>query len=465
MPKTKIICTVGPATNTYDKLKDLYHAGMNIVRLNMSHGDQTSHSRMLELIQKLNQEMPFPVGVMLDTRGPEIRTGDLSQDLFLEEGMSVLVTVTSELVSDLPVIFVNYPGLIQSLKLGDTVILDSGLITLQVLERSEAFLRCRVMDGGLLKSRRHVNLPGIRVNLPSLTEQDKEDILMGVSCGVDFIAMSFVRSVEDVLELKAFLKNHGKMARIIAKIEDQEGVKNLEKIAEEADGIMVARGDLGIEIPIEDIPVIQRRIVETCARLGKFVIIATQLLETMIENPIPTRAEVTDVFHAIMQEVNAVMLSGETSVGRYPVKAVRQLVKIAQNTEKLQRLRLWEQYERSELREHLAAAAVQLADDLKIRAIIILTETGLSAESISNCRPLSARVYAFTQNPSTYRALTLYWGVIPFLIPPYQDRDEAFQSSMELLKTREKFKTGDSVILFSVISAKSTGTIHVCNLL
>ncbi|MBF0350012.1 MAG: pyruvate kinase [SAR324 cluster bacterium] len=459
MRKTKIICTIGPATNSYEMLKKLQQSGMNIARVNMSHGDHASHKIVLDHIKKINQESKFPVATLLDTKGPEIRTGDLKEPMTLTQGMLVAVSVDDSLRTEYPLIYVTYQDMVKSMNIGNTVILDSGLINLKVLEKYEKHLICEVTDGGILKGRRHVNLPGTRVNLPSVTDKDKEDIRFGLQNDVDFIAMSFVRSAEDIWELKGFLGEDRHRVKIIAKIEEQEGLKNAYEIARAADGIMVARGDLGIEIEIEDIPNVQRQLVEMCAKLGKRVIIATQLLETMIDNPIPTRAEVTDVSNAITQEVDAVMLSGETGVGKYPIKALEQLGKIAKKTEQLPGMHLWASLEKLEDRHHMAAAAVKLATDLQLKGIVVLTEFGKSAERIINNRPRHSNIYAFTYLQKTYRTLSLYWGVVPFLTTYFDSPQDALSNAFEILKKSEGFKAGDRVVVFTDIFVKDR-TVH-----
>ena len=327
--KTKIICTIGPATESYDMLLRMAGAGMNIARLNMSHGSLGWHGRVIKRIKTLNRKIKFPVAVLLDTQGPEIRTGHLAADLDLNKGSVISIVVRGESDSEETSIHIDYEDLISTVLPGDKITVDNGLINLEVLEKHELRMRCRVLDGGMLKSKRHVNLPGVRLNLPAITSKDRSDIQFGIKNDVDYIALSFVREASDILQLKDLLGDKVGKIKIIAKIEDTEGVKNANEIIAEVDGIMVARGDLGIEIPIHTVPTVQRRIVRSCAEEGKRVIVATHLLESMIENPIPTRAKVTDVANAVYEEVDAVMLSGETTIGKYPLRCVDQLVNIA----------------------------------------------------------------------------------------------------------------------------------------
>ena len=310
MRKTKIICTIGPATESLEMLENLANAGMNVARLNMSHGNHESHKKVIDSIKILNSRLNHPIAVLLDTQGPEIRTGDMANDLHLHEGDTISIVARGAEDVESSSIHVNYDDLINDVDIGDIITVDNGLINLEVLSKQERIMQCKVIDGGLLKSRRHVNLPGIRVNLPAITEKDRRDIEFGMAQDVDFIALSFVRAAKDVEELRELLGDKADMIKIIAKLEDQEAITNMVEIIAAADGVMVARGDLGVEIPFEVLPRVQRRIIRTCAEMGKRAIVATHMLESMIENPIPTRAEVTDVANAVYEEADAIMLSG-----------------------------------------------------------------------------------------------------------------------------------------------------------
>ncbi|PCJ16625.1 MAG: pyruvate kinase, partial [Gammaproteobacteria bacterium] len=366
MRRTKIICTIGPATSSFDMLKALYEAGMNVVRLNMSHGDHETHLKVIKAIKTLNQQIEFPIPILLDTQGPEIRTGHLDSDLQLNEGDSISVSVIAD-TSEVGSIHIDYQDLIQSVNVGDRITVDNGLINLEVQSKNQFNMQCKVIDGGLLKSKRHVNLPGIRVNLPALTKKDQYDIQFAAENEVDFIALSFVRRAEDIDELRELLGSRASKIKIIAKIEDQEGLANLDAIIEKADAIMVARGDLGVEVPIAQLPNLQRKIVRQCHESGKRVIVATHLLESMIENPIPTRAEATDVANAVYEEVDAIMLSGETTVGKYPIKCIEYLDLIAKESEKLRGLQFSSLLVKDVDKQHLAASAVELAESLKAK--------------------------------------------------------------------------------------------------
>jgi len=454
MQKTRIICTIGPATESYEMLRKMYDAGMNIVRLNMSHGDQESHAKVIKHIKTLNKKVEFPIPILLDTQGPEIRTGDLSNDLDLKQGTIVSITARGPLDVEESSIHINYADLIQTVNVGDKITVDNGLINFEVLEKEDRLMQCRVLDGGVLKSKRHVNLPGVRVNLPAITHKDEKDILFGVSQDVDFIALSFVREAEDIRQLKQLMGSKAGRIKIIAKIEDQEGVRNLEDIIQEADGIMVARGDLGVEINLEDLPNVQRKIVRLCAQYGKRVIVATHLLESMIHNPIPTRAEVTDVANAIYEEADAVMLSGETAMGKHPLKCIEYLQKIATKTEVIPGLQFAKHINITTDKQQLAVAAVKLAEGLQAKGIVVITRRGIMADFVSNCRPFSTNIYAFTNMSQSRRTMTLNRGVYPFRISFSSDPEKTLQTAFRILKQREHFHAGEKVVIISDVLAQ-----------
>ena len=454
MQKTRIICTIGPATESYEMLEKMYEAGMNIVRLNMAHGDHDSHAKVIQHIKTLNKKVKFPIPILLDTQGPSIRTGNLSNELDLRQGEIVSVTTRGPTDVEESSIHIEYEDLLEAVNVGDKITVDNGLINFEVLEKKERHMRCRVLDGGLLKSRRHVNLPGIRVNLPAITHKDTKDILFGLERDVDFIALSFVREAGDIQQLKALMGDKVGKVKIIAKIEDQEGVRNLEEIVKESDGIMVARGDLGVEINLEDLPNVQRRIVQLCAEYGKRVIVATHLLESMIHNPHPTRAEVTDVANAVYEEVDAVMLSGETTVGKYPVRCVEHLRKIALKSETFPGLQFAKRLRNKGNKQQLAAAAVQLAEGVKAKGIVVITRRGLMADLVANCRPFSTNIYAFTNMSQPRRTMMLNRGVFSFRIDFSSDPEKTLQTAFRILKDREQFQVGDKVVIISDVLAQ-----------
>jgi len=453
--KTKIICTIGPETESFEMLQRMAGAGMNVARLNMSHGDQDWHQRVIKHIKTLNRKIKFPVAILLDTQGPEIRTGHLASDLDLKKGSVISIVVRGESDPEETSIHIDYDDLIGTVLAGDKITVDNGLINLEVLEKQERLMRCRVLDGGVLKSKRHVNLPGVRVNLPAITQKDRRDIKFGISRDVDYIALSFVREATDVLQLKELLGDKIGKIKIIAKIEDQEGVNNIKEIIAEVDGVMVARGDLGIEIPIHTVPTVQRRIVRSCEEQGKRVIVATHLLESMITNPLPTRAEVTDVANAVYEEVDAVMLSGETTVGKYPLRCIDQLVNIAENVEKHPGLRFVSKLNTDNDKQKLSLAAVELAQSLGARCIVVITRRGLMAELVCNCRPVYSDIYAFTNVSQARRTMTLGRGIRAFRIAFSQDPEKTLQTAFNVLKKREGFQSEEKVVVISDVLAGS----------
>lgn len=448
MRKTKIICTIGPATESIDMLEKLANAGMNVARLNMSHGDHESHAKIIQSIHQLNKKLNHPIAILLDTQGPEIRTGDMVNDLHLEEGDTISIVARGAEDVESSSIHINYEDLINDVDVGDTITVDNGLINLQVLSKEERVMQVKVIDGGLLKSKRHVNLPGIRVNLPAITDKDRRDIAFGMEQGVDFIALSFVRQAADVHELRELLGDKADQIKVVAKLEDQEAITNMVEIIDAADGVMVARGDLGVEVPLEVLPRIQRRIIRTCAEMGTRVIVATHMLESMIENPIPTRAEVTDVANAVYEEADAIMLSGETTVGKYPVKCVEYLDRISRSIESSRGLRFTDNLELVDDKQHIAKAAVDLATSISAKAIIVPTRRGRMANRITNCHPESI-ICAFTNNSGTRRQLVLNRNVLSYQIEIGDDSEKTLAEAAAIMIKRDEFSPDDQVVVIS----------------
>jgi len=451
--RTKIICTIGPATASYPQLEALAEAGMNVVRLNMSHADHAGAEKIINWIKTLNRKVSYPVALLLDTQGPEIRTGVISQPMDLTPGDVVTVTVRTDEVEQSS-IHVNYRELVDVLEVGNRITVDNGLINFEVLEKQGDQLVCRVIDGGTLGSRRHVNLPGIRVNLPAITPKDREDIEFAMAHDIDFIALSFVRGAADVEELRTFLGRKAKNVRIIAKIEDQEGVRHIYDIARAADGLMVARGYLGIETNIADLPNIQRRIVYAAAKAGKRVIVATHLLESMIENPIPTRAEVTDVANAIYEGVDAVMLSGETSVGKHPIRCVHQLDAIARRSEIWPGLGYEKELETRSAKQHIAVNAVSLAEDIGAAGIVVITRRGITADLVTSVRPPRVPIFAFTNHSQTRRRMALNRAVLAHRIEFSREPEKTLQRALKLLRDREGLPEDAQVVVISDVLAE-----------
>ncbi len=446
MLNTKIICTIGPASESLEMLKELSDSGMNVVRLNFSHGTHQAHQKITERICKLNETRKYPIGILLDTQGPEIRTGEGEMELI--EGAEVIIRTPPDDEID-GQIYVNYPHLKSDLEVGKYIALDSGLMRLKVSEITKKGIHCEVIDGGLLKSRRHVNLPGSIVKLPGITDQDQRDIYFGLEQNVDMIALSFVRSADTIRQVRKLLGPQKKHIMLIAKIENQEGLDRLEEIIQEADGAMVARGDLGIEIDMEELPQVQRRIGYLCAKHGKRVIVATQMLESMIENPVPTRAEVTDVANAVYEQADAIMLSGETSVGKYPVRCVETLVRIARRTEHFPGVNYSKKLIMLRKGEYIAYSAMQVAEVLKIRAVVVITRNGRGARYLSNQRAKGIDIFAFTNNKKVQSACTLFRGVIPLMMEYQDDPENSFLHALQILKEQENFESGEQIILFA----------------
>ena len=438
---------------------------MNVARLNMSHSDHKKAKRIIDRIKKLNRSIETPVGILLDTQGPEIRTGDTSQVVNLEPGQLVSFTIRDEVDVETTSIRVHYDELIQSVNVGTLISLDNGLLNFKVLNKSKNELECKVLDGGKLGSKRHVNLPGIRINLPSVTEKDKRDITFGLKEDVDFIALSFVRNASDIDDLKKVLKNKIKKVKIISKIEDKEGLSNIEEICEVSDSVMVARGDLGIETDLANLPNIQRKIMSNCAKYGVRSIVATHLLESMIENPTPTRAEVTDVANAIYEGADAVMLSGETTIGKYPIESVKFISRIARQTEKYRTLGYESQLISKTDWQHLGVAAKDIAESIKADGIIAITRSGQTAEIVANAKPFMIPIFAFSNNKKTLKQLSLTGSVHAYKSSMYSDHEKNLQSIMKILKkelspTRElKF-----VVISGILSENSADAIEVRSL-
>ncbi|HEX4478283.1 MAG TPA: pyruvate kinase [Polyangiaceae bacterium] len=454
---TKIICTIGPASDTSAIIEKMASAGMNIARLNMSHGDPESHLMAVRRIKSLNQKLNHPISMLVDLQGPEIRTGELEHALDLKVGETFSLSVRPVTDPEERSVHVDYQSLVQDLKPGNKVTVDNGLINLEVLEVNENRLLCRVIDGGKLGSRKHINLPGIRVNLPSITEKDRRDIQFAITHELDFIALSFVRSPNDVLEARQIVEAGGANIKLIAKIENQEGVANFTEILEVADGIMVARGDLGVEVDFRELPVIQRRIVRDCTRIGKPVIVATHLLESMREAPMPTRAEVTDVANAIYEQADAIMLSGETASGRYPVRCVEVMDGIAKRIEKERGLDFyWDRIPKG-ARDELARSACRVADSLGAPAIVVITRRGLLGQLVASHRPQRAIIYAFTNMSSVRRKMWLSRSVVPFVIDFSKNPEKTIQTALDKLGQRNRLFPGDQVVVITDVTGATVG--------
>jgi len=467
--RTKIICTIGPATESLAALRSLYKNGMNVARINMSHATHKSAKTIIERIHKINKESKTPagkIGILLDTQGPEIRTGDTELPLELNVGDEVTLTVRDQTDVETSSIKINYKDLVHSVSEGSRISVDNGLINFKVLSKDDDTLLCKVLDGGKLGSKRHVNLPGVRVNLPSLTAKDLEDIDFGIKNKVDFIALSFVRNSEDLEKLQLILNKKKSQAKIIAKIENQEGLDNIHDISKSSWGVMVARGDLGIETSLTDLPNIQRRIMYASAKWGRRSIVATHLLESMIENPTPTRAEVTDIANAIYEGADAIMLSGETSIGKYPFECVNFLKSIAEKTEKFRTLGYEKNFLPSSDWQHIGVAAKNLAESTSADGIIAITRTGKTANYISNSKPHGIPIFTFTANRKTLNQLSLVGSTIPFYLTNLSNHDKTMVNVSKILKKyygnkKDKLKF---IMVSSIFSEEHSEAIQIINL-
>lgn len=454
MRKTKIVCTLGRATEESKTLCQMIEHGADVFRFNMSHASHDWVRRLVPQIRKLADQAKRPIGILLDTQGPAIRTGDLKTELHLKPGDTIEFTVRGAKSEEKYSVDVNYEGLVNDIHPGDTVLVDNGLIRLLVLDKRKNRIRCRVLTPGTLGSRRHINLPGVRVNLPPLTKKDIADVGLGAELEVDFVALSFVREASDIVKLRRILDEKKSKALVVAKIEDQSAVRSIEEIVTAADAIMVARGDLGIEIPMEEMPIIQRRIVKMSIRLSKPVVVATHLLESMIINPIPTRAEITDVANAVFEQADAIMLSGETSVGHYPVECVQILNRVALRIERSGGAGYAKSAVLEDIRQKTVASAVVLANSLRRAKIIVFTRHGTMARNVSNLRPEHAPIFAFTLSEEIRRQLTLAWGVCPIRINFTKDPNRTIDVAEKYLRENKLTVQGDQLVIISDILAE-----------
>lgn len=455
---TKIIFTVGPATESEEQLEKLIIQGVDICRLNMAHANHDWTRTVIQRIQRVSARANRQIAIMMDVKGPEIRTGPVEETIQLEAGEHFDLYIAPDDLeehekADARGVAINYPGFANDVKVGDTVLVDSGLIRMRVEDVEARRVRCRVIIPGPMGSRRHINLPGVKVNLPALTAKDKADIEVGIEAGIDFFALSFVREPDDLDILRRFISERGAHAKIIAKIEDQTAISNLEDIILASDGLMVARGDLGIEIPYETLPVVQRRAVKACLRVGKPVIVATHMLESMITQPLPTRAEITDVANAVSEQADCVMLSGETTIGKYPAECVDVLDRIIRATEEQSDRPFNTTVRLRTPKGLLLRSAVILSDELENAAILAFTKRGYIAQTLSVLRPRKSPIFAFTDSERQFRQMLMLWGVEPFLMQFDPDPEETIAKAMSLLKARGWAPEGRRIIVVSNVLA------------
>jgi pyruvate kinase len=465
MRKTKIVGTIGPASESVEILKQLFEEGLNVARLNFSHGDHNEHGQRIRNIRQAMKETGKNIAILLDTKGPEIRTGVLKQEpVDLVEGETLVIT-TEQVEGDSSKISVTYEGLTHDVNVGSKILIDDGLIELEVQKVEGNEVITRILNGGQLKSRKGVNVPGVSINLPGITEKDANDIYFGLEQDIDFIAASFVRKASDILEIRRILEEKNKVdVQIIAKIENQEGVDNIDAILEIADGIMVARGDLGVEVPAEDVPIMQKMMIKKCNESGKPVITATQMLDSMQRNPRPTRAEVGDVANAIFDGTDAVMLSGETAAGKYPLESVMTMAKIAERTEDALEYREWLHHRSNERQETITDAISQAVSnaalDLNASAVLTPTESGYTARMVSKYRP-KAPIIAVTPSAKVMRKLSLVWGVFPVLAITADSTDEMLEISVDAAVKAGLIKHGDLLVITAGVPVREPGTTNM----
>ena len=460
--KTKIVATIGPASIGKSNLRKMMAAGMNVARLNFSHGLHSEHQKVIDHIRSLSKEMKRPVGILLDLQGPKIRTGRLKEGKPVLLKRSAVVKITTRDVEGGPegIISCTYKGLPRDVHEGDSILIDDGMIELRVLSTQKDVVTCKVIQGGILKEHKGINLPGIPVSVPSLTEKDKRDLEFGIRAGVDYVALSFVRYAKDIKRIKAILAERNAAIPVIAKIEKPEAVSDLDSIVASADGVMIARGDLGVEMKPEEVPAIQKRIIKKAVAANRLVITATQMLENMIENPVPTRAEASDVANAIIDGTDAVMLSGETAVGKYPVKTVKMMSRIAAVTECSPFMHYNLPFERDpkDLIAHaIAQSAVAILQELDAKAIVVFSVSGKTTKLISKQRPAKP-VFSFSPAIGVYNRLSLIWGITPFWIPPIDDAKKIIEAGLGILLNKKLLKKEDLIIIVTGLALKQGST-------
>lgn len=465
MRKTKIICTLGPATDNDEVLTSLMQNGMDVARFNMSHQDHKTHKARADKVKELRDKLNMPIALLLDTKGPEVRTGTFKDGkVILTHGQSFTLT-TREVDGDSNICSVSFKDLPHDVKRGDKILIDDGLIELEVNECTDTDISCTVINGGAVSSHKGINVPGISLSMPFISEKDKSDIKFAVEQDFDFIAASFTRCADDIMQLRAELEhNNCSNMRIIAKIENSEGVDNIDEIIRVSDGIMVARGDLGVEIPLEEIPIIQKQIIKKGYNAGKQVITATQMLDSMIKNPRPTRAESTDVANAIYDGTSAIMLSGETAAGLYPVEALKTMATIARRTEKdidyITQFRTRDSSDKLDVTTAISHATCTTAHDLNAVAILTVSKTGLTARLISKYRP-QCPIICGTTEKKVQRQMNLSWGVIPLLTEEKNSTDELFDHIVEVAESHHLIQSGDLAVITAGVPLGVSGTTNL----
>ena len=462
--KTKIVCTIGPASGSEGMIEKMALAGMNVARLNFSHGTYEQHATHIEAIRRVSSKLSLPLAILQDLPGPKIRTGRLKEEkVWLQQGDDFTLT-SKGIVGDEHMASVSLPSLPEDVNPGNIIFLNDGAIKLEVVSTTDSEIRCKVVVGGILTPERGVNIPGVRLSVPSVTDKDLSHLLFGLEHGVDFVALSFVREADDVLQVRQFLRARGADVPLIAKIEKHEAVDNIDEIIAEADGIMVARGDLGVEIPLKRVPLVQKEIISRCNRVGKPVIVATQMLQSMVHSPYPTRAEVSDVANAILDSADAVMLSGETAIGKYPEEATLMMRQIAIETEMaLPYHRILAEKAETvvpQTDDAISYAACHIAEQLGAAGIIAYTTSGSTAQRVAKYRP-KAPILAITPNDSVTKKLALYWGVYPYQVPEYARVEETFEQGAQLAVKLGLARRGDLVVVTAGVPLRVPGSTNI----
>lgn len=468
MRKTKIICTMGPANDSPQILRELMLEGMSTARFNLSHGDHTSHKKKFDLIEKLRKELKLPIATLLDTKGPEIRVKQFQDGMVELKENDIFVLTTQDVMGDHTKVGITYKDLPSDIQTGAMVLIDDGLIAMQVISTNDTDISCKVLNSGVVSNNKGINVPGTVLSIPYLSEQDAADIAFGVKTGFDFVATSFTRTAEDLLAVRNCLLEHGgQNLRIIAKIENAEGVRNIDEIIRVADGVMVARGDMGVEIPMEEVPILQKMIIEKVYKAGKIVITATQMLESMIKNPRPTRAEANDIANAIYDGTSAIMLSGETAAGKYPVEALKTMVKIATRAE--QDIDFIENFnnrtrdgkmQKTDIPDAISHATCTTAHDLGASAIVTVTHSGRTARSISRFRPDSP-IIGCALTEQVCRQLNLSWGVIPIVIQEKKNAEELFGVAVDTAEKMGLIQAGTLAVITAGVPLGISGTTNM----
>ena len=464
MRKTKIVCTIGPASSDEKVLARMCKAGMNVARLNFSHGTHADHQEKIDTIKRVREQLDLPIAIMLDTKGPEYRIKCFENGCITLKDGDAFAFTAEDVIGNQSVVSVSYPEMVNELAVGDRILLNNGLLSFQVTEIAPPLVKCCVIHGGELKDRKSMSFPGKVLHQTFLSEQDKSDILFGIQNGVDYIACSFVSTAQDLIDIHNFLAaNNGEGIGLIAKIENQSGVDNIEEICEHCEGIMIGRGDMGVEIPFEELPSIQKKLITKCRMLGRRVITATEMLESMIHNPRPTRAEISDVANAVYDGTSAVMLSGETAAGKFPVEAVEAMAKITEYTEK--NIDYAKVFRTSEFKTHSTLDAIShatcgMAVDIDASAIAVCSISGMTARMVSRFRP-PVDIVGLCIDEKSWRRLALSWGVTPVMCEMYPSTEVLFYSAMQITKKAMNLKKGDRIVITGGITNGQSGNTNL----